>query len=76
MSEVRVRIDGDGLNERPDADSRIVEPPGKQTRPRRRYGGVWFGAAMVLLVAGGLSLGGWRHYQAARELADSAEQAR
>ncbi|MFN5412962.1 efflux RND transporter periplasmic adaptor subunit [Bradyrhizobium sp.] len=76
MSEVRVRIDGDGLNERPDSDSRIVEPPGKQTRPRRRYGGVWFGAAMVLLVAGGLSLGGWRHYQAARELADSAEQAR
>ncbi|WP_315720796.1 MULTISPECIES: efflux RND transporter periplasmic adaptor subunit [unclassified Bradyrhizobium] len=76
MSDVRVRIDGDGLNERPDADSRLVEPQANERRPRRRHGGVWFGGAMVLLVAGGLSLGGWRHYQAARDLADSAEQAR
>ena len=31
---------------------------------------------MLLLLAGGLGIGGWRHYQAAREVAAMAEQAR
>jgi RND family efflux transporter MFP subunit len=35
-----------------------------------------FGSAALLLLAGGLAVGGWRHYQAGREVAAAAEQAR
>lgn len=45
-------------------------------RPNRRSGAAVFGSAVVLLLVGGLVVGGWRHYQAERELAATAEQAR
>lgn len=35
-----------------------------------------FGSAVLLLLVGGLVAGGWRHYQAERELAVTAQQAR
>ncbi|MDX3965374.1 MAG: efflux RND transporter periplasmic adaptor subunit [Bradyrhizobium sp.] len=77
MSDVRVRTNSHDVSEPPDAEScRIVELPGKAARPRRRYGGAWLGGAMFLLLASGLGVGGWRHYQAARDLAVSAEQIR
>lgn len=77
MSDVRVRINSDDVSDRPDAETgRIVELPGKDAQPRRRHGGAWLGGAMLLLLAGGLGVGGWRHYQAARDLAASAEQIR
>jgi RND family efflux transporter MFP subunit len=77
MSDVRARINSDGMNERPDADTcRIVDMPGKEVRPRRRSGGAWFGGAVLVLLAGGLGVGGWRHYQAAHDLAASVEQSR
>ncbi|OPY98806.1 efflux transporter periplasmic adaptor subunit [Bradyrhizobium sacchari] len=77
MSDVRVRTNSDGVSERLEAETgRIVELPGKEVRPRRRYGGAWLGGAVVLLLAGGLGAGGWRHDQAARDLAASAERIR
>ena len=75
MSDVRVRTNSDGVSERPDAEScRIVELPGKEARPRRRHGGAWLGGAVLLILAGGLGIGVWRHDQAAHDLAVTAEQ--
>ncbi|MBR0859930.1 efflux RND transporter periplasmic adaptor subunit [Bradyrhizobium liaoningense] len=76
MSDVRVRT-SDEARDGPDAESgRIVELPGKGARSGRHYGGVLLGGGMLLLLVGGLGFGGWRHYQAAREVAALAEQAR
>ncbi|MBR0845770.1 efflux RND transporter periplasmic adaptor subunit [Bradyrhizobium liaoningense] len=76
MSDVRVRT-SDEARDGPDAESgRIVELPGKGARSGRHYGGVLLGGGMLLLLVGGLGFGGWRHYQAVREVAALAEQAR
>lgn len=77
MSDVRVRTNSDAVSERLEAETgRIVELPGKDMRPRRRSGGAWLGGAVLLLLAGGLGVGGWQHYQAAHDLAASAERIR
>lgn len=77
MSDVRVRTNDDEAKDRPGAESlRIVEPPGKGTRSGRRYGGALLGGGVLVLLAGGLGIGGWRHYEAARDVAAVAEQAR
>ncbi|WFU26869.1 efflux RND transporter periplasmic adaptor subunit [Bradyrhizobium sp. CB1717] len=77
MSDVRVRTNSDDVSDQPDPESgRIVELPGKEARPRRRHVGAWLGGAALLLLAGALGVGGWRHYQAARDLAVSTEQIR
>lgn len=77
MSDVRVRTNDDEARDPPDAESRrIVELPGKAAPSGRRYGGALLGGGMLLLLAGGLGIGGWRHYQAAREVAAVAEQVR
>ena len=69
---------------RPDESFRDVEHPGNATgpllraesRPERRSGKAIFGTTVLLLLVGGLGVGGWRHYQAQREVAATAEQAR
>lgn len=77
MSDARVRTSDDEGGDRPDAEScRIVELPGKGAPSGRRYGAVLLGGGMLLLLAGGLGVGGWRHYQAARDVAAVAKQAR
>lgn len=77
MSDVRVRTNDDEAKDRPGAESlRIVELPGKGTRSGRRYGGALLGGGVLLLLAGGLGIGGWRHHEAARDVATVAEQAR
>ncbi|WP_354257007.1 efflux RND transporter periplasmic adaptor subunit [Bradyrhizobium sp. F1.13.3] len=45
-------------------------------RPKRQSGAAVFGSAALLLLAGALAVGGWRHYQAERALAATSEQVR
>lgn len=75
MTEIRVRPKDDGGRDRLDPDSdRVVALPGAPPRRRRRYGGALLGSGVLLLLLGGLALGGWRHYQAAREVAAIAQE--
>jgi RND family efflux transporter MFP subunit len=77
MSDVRARTDDGGRETAPRAESlRVVELPGNGARSGRRYGGALLGGCVVLLLAGGLGIGGWRHYEAARDVAAVAEQVR
>ncbi|WP_375788658.1 efflux RND transporter periplasmic adaptor subunit [Bradyrhizobium sp. Pha-3] len=72
------------IDVRPHENFRDLEPPGNATgpvlraegKPERRSGTAIFGATALLLLVGGLGAGGWRHYQAEREVAATAEQAR
>jgi RND family efflux transporter MFP subunit len=65
VSEIRVRSKIDGVEDRRDPETDRVEtlPPNVAREPRR-YGGVLLGTSVLLLLAGGLGIGGWRHYQA------------
>jgi RND family efflux transporter MFP subunit len=72
------------IDVRPHESFRGLESPGNATDPllrtegkpeRRSRTGV-FGTAVLVLLVGGLGTGGWRHYQAEREVAATAEQAR
>src|SRR5262245_3386466 len=75
MSGVRVRPNSEDVRDRLEPDSdRVVELPGKGARQKRRYGGALLGGSMLLLLAGGLGIGGWRHYQAARDTAAATKQ--
>ena len=77
MTEIRVRPENDGGRDRLDPDSdRVVALPSAPPRRRRRYGGALLGSGALLLLLGGLALGGWRHYQAAREVAAIAQESR
>jgi RND family efflux transporter MFP subunit len=77
MSEIRVRPKIDGVEDRrnPETD-RVVELPPNVAREPRRYGGVLLGTSVLLLLAGGLGIGGWRHYQADLDAAATAQEVR
>lgn len=47
-----------------------------EDKRKRRSGAAMFGSAALLLLVGGLAAGGWRHYQAEREVAATSERAR
>jgi RND family efflux transporter MFP subunit len=74
MTEIDILPDQtlDDLDRPGNASEPLLRAEGK---PNRRSGAAVFGSAVLLLV-GGLVVGGWRHYQAERELATTAEQAR
>jgi RND family efflux transporter MFP subunit len=55
---------------------RVVALPNPGRKRRRRYGAALFGGSALLLLLGGLGVGGWRHYQADREVAATAQQNR
>jgi RND family efflux transporter MFP subunit len=77
MSEIRLRPKLDEVQERHDPETdRVVELPATSRKPPRRYGGALLGAGALLLLAGGLGIGGWRHYQADLEAAATAQQTR
>ena len=77
MTEIRARTKLDGVQEQVGAETdRVVElPPNVASKPRR-YGGALLGASVLLLLAGGLGIGGWRHYQAELDAAATAQQIR
>ena len=77
MTEIRLRPKNEGVQDRSDAEiDRVVTLPNAVPPKRRGYGGRLFGASALLLLACGLALGGWRHYQAAREVAATGQQRR
>jgi RND family efflux transporter MFP subunit len=77
MSEIHV------LPKKPTAEdpldpgtSRVTAPPNGPSKPRRRYGGALLGASALLLLAGSLGAGAWRHYQADLDVAANLQQSR
>src|SRR5262245_29597740 len=64
--------------EREPAVERDIEEPltHRPAARRRRWGGRLFALGAVWLLAGGLSLGTWRHYAQQQEVTATAEQAR
>ena len=72
------------IDVRPDQTLHDLDHPGDasgpllrvEAKPSRRSGAAVFGSAALLLLVGGLAVGGWRHYQAERDLAATAVQAR
>jgi RND family efflux transporter MFP subunit len=77
MSEIRVRSKIDGVEDRrdPEADRVVTLPPNVAREPRR-YGGALLGTSVLLLLAGGLGIGGWRHYQADLDAKAIAQEVR
>ena len=77
MTESRVQPKNEEVQDRhdPKAD-RVVTLPSAVPKRRSRRGGVLFGASTLLLLAGGLALGGWRHYQTELEVAATSQQSR
>jgi RND family efflux transporter MFP subunit len=76
MSEIRTRPNEgfqDGLRRETD---RIVTLPNAPRKRRRYNGGALFGGSVLLLLAGGLAVGGWRHYQAELAVAAVAQESR
>ena len=77
MSEIRVRPRVDGVQDQRDPETdRVIALPDPVRKRRRGYGGALLGAGAFLLLAGGLAIGGWRHYQAELEVAATAQQSR
>ena len=74
MTEIDVRPDQTlhRLDRPGDASGPLLRSEG---RPNRRSGAPVFGSVALLLLVGGLVVGGWRHYEAGRELAAAVEQA-
>lgn len=76
MSEILERPRSEVIQDRPDpASDRIVTLPAAAPK-RRNYAGMLFGASALLLLAGSLMLGGWRHYDAALEVAAAQQESR
>jgi RND family efflux transporter MFP subunit len=60
----------------PEFDREPDTPPGRTGKPSRSGGRWLFGAAALLLLAGGLGAGAWRHNQAQLAVAATAQQNR
>jgi RND family efflux transporter MFP subunit len=76
MTEIRLRPKNEVVRDQPDPEiDRVVTLPNAVPK-RRGYGGALFGASALLLLAGGLALGGWRHFQTGLEVAATEQQSR
>jgi len=69
MSEISERPKLDGVQRRDPQTDRVVPLPNRSRQRPRRYRGALLGAGALLLLAGGLGLGAFRHYQAGLALA-------
>jgi RND family efflux transporter MFP subunit len=63
----------DGLRRETD---RVVTLPNPPRKRGRHYGGALFGGSALVLLAGGLAVGDWRHYQAELAVASVAQESR
>src|SRR6266851_4663166 len=77
MTEMHVRPKNEDVQDRPDPETdRVIALPNAGRKRRRRYGGALLGGSALLLFLVALGIGGWRHYQAALEVATTAQQSR
>src|SRR3979411_2380169 len=76
MNEIHVLPNRQSVQDRLEPDTERPIAPPNAPRKRRRYGGALLGGTALLLLVGSLATGGWRHYQAALEVATTAQQSR
>ena len=80
MNELRIFDRNDAIAkdrlDKPAFGRDIEKAPKHRREARRRWGGRLFALGGFLLLAGGLSLGAWRHYSQQRQVMATAEQQR
>ena len=76
MTEMRALPRKQDVQDRPDPETDRVVAPANPARKRRGTRGALVGASALLLLTTGLAVGGWRHYQARRDVAATAQQSR
>ncbi|MGF6311647.1 RND family efflux transporter MFP subunit [Bradyrhizobium sp. i1.8.4] len=77
MTEMRVLSEEQDVRDRPDPETdRVAAPAAEPVRKRRGYGGALIGGGALVLLMAGLATGGWRHYQAERDVAATAQRSR
>jgi RND family efflux transporter MFP subunit len=77
MTRTGAQPKDENVQDRPDPETdRVIALPKAAPKRRRRYGGALLGGGALLLLAGGLGMGGWRHYQAGLGVAATEQQSR
>ena len=80
MNELRIFDRNDAIPtdrlDKPAFGRGVEKAPKHRREARRRWGGRAFALGGFLLLAGGLSLGAWRHYSQQRQVMATAEQQR
>jgi RND family efflux transporter MFP subunit len=78
MNEIHLMPKNSILRDAPETefDREPDTPPGRTGKPSRSGGRWLFGAAALLLLAGGLGAGAWRHHEAQLAVAATAKQNR
>jgi RND family efflux transporter MFP subunit len=76
MTEMHTLSRSEDVQDQPDPETDGVVEPTNPAPRRRGYGGALLAGGVLLLLTGGLAMGGWRHYQANREVAATAQQSR
>jgi RND family efflux transporter MFP subunit len=76
MTEMRALPKNEDVQDQPDPETDRVVAPTNPPTERRGYGGALLAGGVLLLLTGGLAMGGWRHYQAQRDVAATVQQHR
>src|SRR5260370_35730467 len=80
MNELRILDRNDAIardrQDQPAFRRGVEKAPKHRREARRRWGGRAFALGGFLLLAGGLSLGAWRHHSQQRQVMATAEQQR
>jgi RND family efflux transporter MFP subunit len=74
MTEMRTLPKNEDAREQPDSETDHVVAPTNPAPERRGYGGALLAGGLLLLLTAGVATGGWRHYQAKRDVATTAHQ--
>jgi RND family efflux transporter MFP subunit len=76
MTETRAPPREQHVQDRPDPGTERAVAPANPRLKRPGTRGALVGASVLLLLTAGVALGGWRHYQARRDVAATAQQSR